>query len=433
MISGISGGYYGNNSIYNYQSSLNQLKFAQAIQKYSKTSSTSNSNNSVNSALANSGTSSFLQSYQSTMTNLMSAANTLRDVNSAGAVNQLSVSSSDKDIVSVKNNYTLRSQGSYEIDVKQLAKKQVNISDALDSRAAATSDISMNITSAQVGSASINISAIDSNGNQKTNRQMLADAAEEINNSGLAVRASVVQENGKSSLKIESLREGELNSFEVSGDFADRGGMSNVTQAAQNAEYSVTENGITTNYSQQTNEVSLQNGNITANLKKEGNVTVSVGVDNNKIVSAMENLVKSYNNAISLLGSNSDRGTGVSNQLDRLTSALGSNQSLEYMGLSIDKNGSLVLDKEKLLQNLENDPEYTKDLLSGSFGIAQSLYSRSENALNTSVNSLVNTDIKTAQQQSWNDPISYLNNFVRSGAYNAMNYYAVGMMVDMFA
>lgn len=420
-----------NSSFLNYQSSLNDIKLQNALKKVGASSgSSSNSKTST----VSSGTTDYIKKYNSAMSDLLKSSNTLKESNSAGALNQLSVSSSDNEILSAKGNYKSTNAQQFEISVSQLASAQQNVSQQFNSTDKATGDINMSIAT-NLGNIDVNVSAQKTDGTQKNMKEMLQDTANNINLQNSGLTASVVTKDGKSSLQITSKKTGEDGAFVVSGDFANTSGLDTASKAAQNAKYSVTgsKDGITQEYSTSTNDFSLENGKITGTLKKVGDATVNVGVDNKKVVSAVEELVKSYNSAVSLLNSNAARGTGSANQLRSMLASPASAKKMELIGITKNKDGTLSLDKDKLNEMFEKDPDLTKDIIGGQFGIAQGAYAKAQSGITKSSESLINNDLKVARQSKSNDSINFLNKFSSSGAYNTMNYYSLGMMFNYLA
>lgn len=374
---------------------------------------------------------SYLKQYSSSMTDLMSAANSMRSGNSGSVVNQMDPVSSDSAILDASRNGRISSNTSIEVTVDQLAKSQINTSDAVSTAAKSGSDIAMQLTTGS-RTLDIQIRSTDAKGNQKTNGQMLSETAAAINKTGAGVKASVITKDGKSSLQLESVKTGNSNTFSVSGDFTDKSGIGKVTQMAQNASYSVTANGRTTNHTSESNQVSTDFGKISMTLKKEGTATISVGVDSQKVASAMEDFVKSYNSTISLLSKNQDRGSGNLRQMSSLKDyVMGSEKSMEKLGLSFRKDGSLTLDKEKLISSLEKEPSLTKDLISGSSGLAQRAFSTAQSGASASAGSLVGNDVAQYDYQQEMNSFNFMNSMSRKGAYTMMNYNAVGMMLNM--
>lgn len=427
MISGIS----GNNSIYSYQASINNYRLARALNnRYSGQSSVPPVTSVDRTSNSLSGSISYVKSYSSTMSDLMSSANSLRKANSSGVASELAISSSDTDILSAENRFRVTSPGNYELDVTQVATSQTNVSEAVDSLAAA-SDVSMNIQTASGRSLDISVSGLNEDGSQKTNKQLLSDVSKEINAANMGLKASVVTKDGKSSLEITSVNTGKGSQFNVTGDFAAQSGLDQVSQEAQNAEYTVTQGDVTKSYASSSNNISLDNGKISVTLKKEGSAAVSAAVDTDKVVSAIEDLVNNYNRATKLINANQDRGSGSYRQLNNLSLILGSKESQEKLGLSINKEGSLTLDKEKLTKSLKEDPKVTQDLISGSYGIAQRAFNGASKAMSTPVSSLIGNDIQQAEYENAVSSTNFMNSFSRTGAFNMSNYYAVGMMFNM--
>lgn len=418
--------YYGNynnfsNSYFNSTNALNQLKLQQALDKLDKKTSSSSSNTATSSLSSNAST--FLRNYDSAMSDLMSAANSLRDVNSSGVSNSLTVNSSDSDVLTASKNYTLRKPESFDVSVQQLAAAQQNVSTAVTSNAKATEDANFSIVTNK-GTANINVSSVNEYGVQKTNRQLLNDVAKEINRQSVGVKASVeTTKDGKSVLKLTSKETGTDNSFIVNGEFAKNNGLSEATTAAQNAQYSVTDsNGFTEEFTSSSNNVSLDYGKASMTLKSVGDATVSVGVDNKNIADAVENLVDKFNKALSVVSSNADRGSGVKNQLSQMLSGPAPEKSLKLIGITKNADGSLSLNKDTLLEKLDEDPELIKDIISGNHGLAQGAYRSAESGMSRSANSLISKDLKQMQQETSMDTLSLMSRFANSGAYNLSNY-----------
>ncbi|MCI9355073.1 MAG: hypothetical protein HFE58_09815 [Firmicutes bacterium] len=427
--------YYGNynnfsNSYFNSTNALNQLKLQQALDKLDKKTSSSSSNTATSSLSSNAST--FLRNYDSAMSDLMSAANSLRDVNSSGVSNSLTVNSSDSDVLTASKNYTLRKPESFDVSVQQLAAAQQNVSTAVTSNAKATEDANFSIVTNK-GTANINVSSVNEYGVQKTNRQLLNDVAKEINRQSVGVKASVeTTKDGKSVLKLTSKETGTDNSFIVNGEFAKNNGLSEATTAAQNAQYSVTDsNGFTEEFTSSSNNVSLDYGKASMTLKSVGDATVSVGVDNKNIADAVENLVDKFNKALSVVSSNADRGSGVKNQLSQMLSGPAPEKSLKLIGITKNADGSLSLNKDTLLEKLDEDPELIKDIISGNHGLAQGAYRSAESGMSRSANSLISKDLKQMQQETSMDTLSLMSRFANSGAYNLSNYYTAGLLMNM--
>lgn len=115
-----------------------------------------------------------------------------------------------------------------------------------------------------------------------------------------------------------------------------------------NSIYSVTANGKTTTYESYSNDVSVDSTRIGVTLKSTGKTTIRADVDVDKTVSAVEDLVNAYNSSLKVLNDNYERGTGVDRQLRNLVLGLGSEKSLEKLGITVNKDATLKFDKDVL-------------------------------------------------------------------------------------
>lgn len=431
-ISGISGNY----NYWQYQNMVSQTRLSQALAKNPKIQKMAESigNTGTTGTTDYSSSMNFLKSYNSTMTSLADAANSLREANSSGAFSNLSVSSSDTSIAEVTDRLPLRTEKDMSLTVSQLAAEQKNVSTEVESGAAAADDMNFTVTGAYTSKqASVNVSSTDAEGNARTNIDMLKEAASQINSQKAGVTASVTEKDGKASLVIQGDNTGMQGAFDVSGNMGAADGAQNVQTQAQNAEYSVTENGQTRDYASSSNKVVLGTGRVNATLKSEGTSNISIQADSEKIASAMSNLVDKYNNALTLLNKNADRGSGVIRQIRSFASDLTSDKTMAKLGLSTNKDGTLALDKDTLTNALKEDPKFTKSLISDSYGVAQKAFNRATGAMNTSSSSLINNDLAQKNASQYSAPYDFMNAFSKAGANNLSNYYAMGMFVNYLA
>lgn len=427
-------------SYLNYTSSINQLRLQQALQNYHSTrqagSSTTTSAWGASSTYKDSSLD-FLKSYNTTMSDLMQSANTLRASNSSGVANALTVGSSDTSVATAEERFGARSVQELTLNVQQVAKSQMNESTAVDAVAKATEGIRFDITSQNAAggtsSVSVSVDARKSNGNLRTNQEMLEEAASQINRAKGDVMANVVVKDGKASLQISGKTTGEGNTFTVSGNAGIVAGLEQTTQAAQNARYTVTQNGNSVNYVSSQNEVSLDLGRVKATLKKEGSTTISAQADNDKLASAVEDLVKNYNKAVEFLGRNTDKGMEVTNQLRSLVRGLGSEQSLDKAGITVKNDGTLSFDKEKLTQNLQKDPNLVRDVITGRNGIAQTAFDKGSAGMRVNSARLLQSERQQSESNLMTDNYFFMNSFSKSGAYSLNNYMALGLMMDYLA
>ena len=433
-ISGING-----YNVYGCQNAMNMLKLSfvqntqrQAVSPVKRTSSVSSSSS------AYADIQSFLKSYQSELTGLETAASKLTGASSKNVFNDYRAASTDKQVAVAKGNYRLRGDTDISLNVGALAQAQKNVSSSHYSQETVDegADMEFKITSGS-GEALVSISSMNENGTAKTYNQMYQEAAKAINaQSNLGVKASVSNVEGKVSLVLTSKSTGEANGFSVTGNVGAAAGLENASVQAQDAEYTVTENGYSQTYHSSSNTISLDYGRIDVALKGTGDTRVYTGVDEDEVVSAVENLVKGYNSVTKLLEENSGRGTGAAAQLSSFKRGMADEKTLKALGITYDKDGYMQLDKDALKDALESNFEATQSLIGGQFGIADRAAARADSALSDSVQRIVNQDLASAITQNQNDNyagFTQLGNFVRSGPYNLSNYYTVGLLFNMMA
>ncbi len=416
---------------YNYQSSINNFRLSQALSKnqrfmeaVSPVSRVSNSyrNTSLTSSMA------FIKNYSNSMSDMMSSANALRSVNQSGVMNDLVVSSSDSSVATATEKLPVRNAQQIDVDVKQLAAAQVNVSEGVKASEKAQSDMDFTVGNA-LNSVNVKVSAANADGTAKTNAQMLKEAADQINSGSSNVKASVVQKDGVASLQLEGKYTGAANSFEVSGNLGAAGAEAVKTEAA-NSKYSITTGGKTTQHESYSNDVYADSYRIGIELKGVGKASIKADVDSDKIASALSDLVGSYNSSLKLLNDNYDRGTGVDRQLRNLVAGLGSEESLKQLGITVNKDATLKFDKDVFAKNMKDNPSLTKSLISGPGGIADRAFNKGSSGMNVQSSSLINGDLMGAQADSITNPMNAFGSYSRSGAYAMNNYAAVGMMLN---
>lgn len=433
MINGINSGVSGM-SWYN-MSQMNNFKLSLLSNKYTGVSS-----NKGGGMKLGAGDINFLGDYQKSMSDLMSAANTLSGTNKSGVFNSMGIASSDNKVMSATTRYSVNAKESYTVDVKQLASAQKNTSTQLGSYAKPTESGSFTIAT---GSKTVRFD-VDPTG-AKNNKEMLSELAKEINRNDLGVTAKIVEEGGKVSLAITGQKTGAENGFTVTGGFAANMGLDTVTDTAKDAVYTVEKSGGSgpVEYTDSDNTVSIGGYKIEAKLKQTGTATLSAGVDTGKTADAMEKLVKSFNSTLSMLDANSARSATATRQLRNMILPPTSEKTMAKVGITIGKDGSMSFDRKVFDQAMEKDPALVKDIIGGSNGIAQGIIKDTQKALQvTSANLLGQNGSNLSgaslggyqgQQQMFDtNQLSMMSAYSKSGAYNMTNYYTVGAMMNLF-
>lgn len=264
--------------------------------------------------------------------------------------------SSDESVISVTSRTGLSADNiNATFVVNQLARAQTNYSAVVADKAAVIGQGSLTLT---VGSQSYAITIDSSN-------DSLTGLAQAINGSGSGVTASIVSDEGGSRLVLKG-QTGAANSFTLSADaggdanlanFATEGGGMQVGQTAANAEFTV--DGIA--YSRSTNTVDDVLEGLSVSLKKASpGQLVDIGATRpldmlrqtvGDFVDVFNQLKGSINDAAKLSGVT----TGMRQLEQELTSMIskmltsdGSINKLTDIGVSINRDGKLTLDRDKL-------------------------------------------------------------------------------------
>ena len=174
-------------------------------------------------------------------------------------------------------------------------------------------------------------------------------------------------------------------------------------------------------------------------MKGVGKTTIQSDIDTDKLASAVGDLVNAYNSSLKFLSGNYEKGTGVGRQLNNLVGGLGPERSLKLLGITVNKDASLSFDKDVFQKNMKKDPSLTKELVSGTNGIADRAYYKASVGLNMNSSSLLNGSASSVSGTSgtygtsssdMTNQYNVFNMYSRSGAFAMNNYAAVGMMLN---
>lgn len=146
---------------------------------------------------------------------------------------------------------------------------------------------------------------------------------------------------------------------------------------------------------------------------------------------AIEDLANQFNSSLKLLNNNAERGSGVSRQIGRMVQSPTSERSMALIGISTQKDGSLKVDADKLRTALTDNTSIVRDVVSGNFGMAQGISRDSRSGLGQSPASLIGNDLVAMKQQQASSSFEMMSGYSKSGAYNSMNYNAVGVLMNM--
>lgn len=155
-----------------------------------------------------------------------------------------------------------------------------------------------------------------------------------------------------------------------------------------------------------------------------------------KSVDAVRGMVDSYNASLQTLRDNAGRGSGVQDVQTRMTGGVQVSTELEEMGLSVNEDGTLALDEERLAETLRtaDDEQLARldELMRGEDGLAGTIRQSAKEALKQPAGRLVENDLAKMQSAQAEDPVrNYAMGQRGGGAYAMNNNAALGMMMNM--
>ncbi len=316
---------------------------------------------------------------------LQSAMSSITD---GSAFTARQVSSGDKDVLGANASGNPVS-GSYTIDISQLAGSLKASSGAFVDSSAKVGSGTLTLT---VDGKSMNLELDDSNNSLAQVRDAINKASD---NPG--VSATIVNGTDGAHLVLSGTRTGAANGFSVSsagGDgglaalhydaAASSGNALNVITTAQDAQYTI--DGLAGNSAG--NSVGNAIDGLTLNLAKVGQSTLTVANDGSKATSALTNLVSTYNSFVGIYQNltkyDVTSGTagamigdatinGINSTLSRLVGGTANGGTLSSLGISLQVDGKLKLDSEKLKTGLADGGRQAANLFGGAEGFAAKL------------------------------------------------------------
>ena len=312
----------------------------------------------------------------------------MASISDGSAFSARSINSSDTDILNATTSGTAVG-GTYKIEVTQLASALKASSGAFEKNSTTVGTGTLSIT---VGGKTMDLS-IDSKNNS------LASIRDAINKASdnPGVSATIVTGTDGAHLVLSGTRTGAANGFVVSSSGGDGGlaaldydaaaGSGNaltVITAAQDAKYSIDDvDGHSAG-----NSVSGAIDGLTLNLVASGQTTLTVANDPSKGSSALSNLVNTYNSFVGIYQNltkyDATSGTagamigdatinGINSTLSRLVGGVANGTSLAALGISLQVDGTLKLDNDKLTQAMSDGGKLASQLFGGDTGLAAQL------------------------------------------------------------
>lgn len=355
-------------------------------------------------ALARKDVSTYLQSFNNTMTDLKNVSSKLISNTNDSVFNTRSAQSSDKNIVTATAAPNAEKK-EYTIKVDNLALSQVNQSVSIDSRT--TGGFSTGFHAFKIESGTKSASIYLDVKSYQTNKEVLQDASAKINASGLGLTSTVEEKDGQSFLKLTSAT-GTSNAFtltDTTGSFVSRTQLGIVAQTAKDAKYSVDDK----QYTSASNEIKLDNNKVSVTLKGVDQSKVMVGDDTETVMATVKGFAENFNKTLDFL--NTHRGNVNVTRLenDLLNSVKFRKYDMEEIGIEVDSDGSLSVDEAKLQSAMKTDMQKVKSTLGSYSGLAVKVNHEASEALARPMLSYADYPAYNQSISSYSNMYNYMN------------------------
>lgn len=320
----------------------------------------------------------FYSDFVDKFSDLKRSSNALKSYGTSSVFKGGTYGSSDTSIVSTisTNNFNTTD---YKVEVSQLATgKAVTYNELSSTGNELVKNGSISIDNGQ------NLYTFDLNTeNALNNKDAMNKIAETVNKADVGVKATIVESNGKSSLKLQSTTTGENSKLGVTFDGDLNTSLSAKTiEAGKNAKYKVNE----VDYNSENNTVNLSS-TVKATLNGIGKSQISSdNVDSKKIVDAVKKFANDYNKVVSFLDKNASKSTKIEGLADSFESIKYSSNSLLEIGITVGDDGKLSINEENLKSVASSDYKKIKNAFGGTSGIASETYNIVQDAMNNSKN-----------------------------------------------
>jgi flagellar hook-associated protein 2 len=343
-----------------------------------------------------------LQSQDTVISNLGSLLSTLSSditalTDPAGVLSGKQGSSSDTNTLALLSATTTATAGSHTVSVQQLAQTSTEASSAV----AANDTLSGSFTF-HIGSGSAQTVSVDPSNNT------IAGLAATINQADLGVTASIVTDSSGSRLSLISQTSGAAGQIGIDSNSLSDATTGNTVslvpgQAGQDAKFTV--DGIQTTSA--SNTITGAISGVTMQLLGASANTVQVEIDDDtsSVTSALSTLVKDYNAVVSALSAQEGKdasgkaeplfGSPIISRLQQMLSdalntlSATSLTSPTQIGLSLNSNGTLSLDTDRLTTALNNNYSGVQALFQNSKSFGMNLAQAVNNAGTGSTKSLL--------------------------------------------
>lgn len=320
----------------------------------------------------------FYSDFVDNFSDLKRSSSALKSYGTSSVFNEGTYGSSDTSVISVTNTNNVNTTD-YKVEVSQLATgKAITYNELSSTGKELVKDGSISIDNGK------NSYTFDVNTeNALNNKDAMNKIADVVNKSDIGVKATIVESNGKSSLKFQSTTTGENSKLAVTfgGDL--NASMSvKATEVGKNAKYKVND----ADYTSESNSVSLSS-TVKATLNGIGKTQISSdNVDSKKIVDAVKKFASDYNKVVSFLDKNTSKSTKIEGLSDSFQAIKYSSKSLSEIGIAVGDDGKLSVDENKLKSVASTDLKKIKNVFGSTSGIASETYNKVQEAMNNSKN-----------------------------------------------
>lgn len=231
-----------------------------------------------------------------------------------------------------------------------------------------------------------------------SNKEILTKIANVINYYDSDVKAAVKTTGDKAYLSIDGKNTGSKNAFtlrDISGSLVGDLELANTVRTSKDAIYSI--DGV--QQASASNEVKINDGKVTLNLRATGQDKVTVAGDNTKIINAALSLAGAYNEINDNLVAADNLTKRGAKLLSGVQSQFTGFKANEYqkIGITMDNStGAIYVDTNTLSNALTKSPDSVKSLFAGANGLASAMEKTAQKALGAPASTYLKAPIITS-------------------------------------
>lgn len=356
----------------------------------------------------------FYSDFVDKFSDLKRSSNSLKSYGTSSVFKEGSYGSSDTSVVSAASTNNFNTTD-YKVEVSQLASgKAITYNELSSTGNELVKDGSISIDNGK------NSYTFDVNTeNALNNKDAMNKIAETVNKANVGIKATVVESNEKSTLKLQSTTTGENSKLAVTyGGDLNNAISAKTTEAGKSAKYKVND----VDYTSESNSINLSS-TVKATLSGIGKAQISSdNVDSKKIVDAVKKFASDYNKVVSFLDKNASKSTKIEGLSDSFETVKYSSKSLSEIGITVGDDGRLSVNEDKLKSAASSDYKKIKNVFWGPSGIATETYNKVQDAMSNSKNlypsfKLSSADTSIYSSNNSNIIYSQYNSIYSSGVF----------------